>query len=255
MTQLKAIKDKALSDIRQFIKQAKKEELQILFSKETPWVNQWYKKNYPNEDWVFDSKLTFDKVPLDPNISSDFDNAVSLHNALSLSRVQAADERLWSYLSLVEYWNYTRQRWELDLNKVKEKSQQTRIHERYFVRSTETDRPFLRNALSRLWWAVEVTKDETREDPYELTKIVLGNTDIYLNVMERSFSRNEEVIKGILELLIELGEEVYMPGRYYRQIVKQVNAMGGVVMLDFMTKEDLKAAIKSDLSLIKKSTS
>jgi hypothetical protein len=255
MTQLRAVKDKALSDIRHFIKQAKEEELQALFSKERPWIDQWYKEKFPNEEWAFDSKLNFDKVPLDSDISSDFENAIALHNALSLSRVQAADERLWTYLSLVEYWDYTRQRWELDLDKIKEKSQQTRINERYFVRSTETDRPFLRNALSRLWWAVEVTKDETRENPYELTKIVLGNTDIYLNVMERSFSRNEEVIKGILELLIELGEEVYMPGRFYRQIVKQVNAMGGVVMLDFMTKEDLKAAVKSDLSLIKKSTS
>lgn len=246
MAQLRAFKDKALSDLRQFLSSAKKETLNEYFGRENPWIDIWYQHHFPDEQWAFDSKLIYDKVSLKPDVSADFNNAVSLHESLSLSRIQAADERLWIYLAMVDYWEYTKLRWELDIENLTDKKQQNRIRERYLVRSTETDRPFLRNSISRLWWAVEVTKDDSREDPYELTRVVLGNTDIYLNVMERSFSRNEEVIKGILELMIEMGEEG-MKRETYRQILKQVNAMGGVIMLDFMTKEDLKEAMKKDL--------
>lgn len=248
MIQLRAFKDKALNDIRMFVnKHASPESLQNLFENRNPWVGYWYKDTYPGEEWFFDTKLTFDKVPLKPKKECDINNAIVLHKSLPLSRIQATDERLWSYLSMVEYWDYTTKRWPLNIENIKNRSQRTRIRERYFVNSSVTDRSFLRNALSRLWWAVEMTKENNREDPYELTRIILGNTDIYVQVMERSFSRNEEVIKGILELFLELGEELYLKNRFYRQIVKQVNAMGGVIMLDLMTREDLKAEVKKYL--------
>ena len=48
-------------------------------------------------------------------------------------------------------------------------------------------------------------------------------------------------------MFLELGEELYLKNRFYRQIVKQVNAMGGVIMLDLMTREDLKAEVKKYL--------
>ncbi|WP_105979385.1 DUF6339 family protein [Bacillus paralicheniformis] len=246
MNNLKAFKDKALSDLRKFITNYDKKTLREFFSQESPWIEKWYRQYFPDEEWAFDSKLKYNRVKLKPDVSSDIDNAIALHESLPLSRIQAVDERLWVYLSMVEYWQYTRLRWELDLKNLVDEKQQGRIRERYLVRSTKTDRPFLRNSISRLWWAVEETKDENKEDPYELTRIVLGNTDIYLNVMERSFSRNEEVIKGILELISEMGEEG-LKRDTYRQIVKQVNAMGGIIMLDFMTKEDLKEAIRKDL--------
>ncbi|MEH6972418.1 MULTISPECIES: DUF6339 family protein [unclassified Bacillus (in: firmicutes)] len=246
MNNLRAFKEKAVNDLRRFINSSENNVLREFFSQKSPWIERWYEKYFPGEEWSFDSKLKYHKVTLKADVASDFENAVALHESLPLTRMQAVDERLWVYLSMVEYWEYTKLRWELDLKNLTDKKQQGRIRERYLVRSTETDRPFLRNAISRLWWAVEETKDGSKEDPYELTRIVLGNTDIYLNVMERSFSRNQEVMKGILELMSEMGEEG-LKRHTYRQILKQVNAMGGIILLDFMTKDDLKEAIKKDL--------
>ncbi|MFS0667988.1 DUF6339 family protein [Peribacillus frigoritolerans] len=250
MKPLRVFKQKSLNDLYNFLKVAELKTLESLIIGEEKWVENWFKDQFKDEEWFFESNLYHKKIILKPDPVHDFDNAVALHSSLSLTRIQATDERLWGYLSLVYYWDYTSKRWSVGFDSASESSQRTTILSRYVLKlDSKSDRPFLRNALSRLWWVAEMTVDETRKDKYELTKIILSNTDIYQQVMERSFSRNEEVIRGILELFSELGEEVYLNKRFYRIILKEVNAIGGVVLLDFLTKDDLKKYVRQNLSI------
>jgi hypothetical protein len=81
-----------------------------------------------------------------------------VHATLRLTRREAADKRVWNYLSLVEFPDYIRWRW------------------------TNPDRPddvapldrFLgedsKNALARLWWAAELTRNGSS---YERTETAL----------------------------------------------------------------------------------
>jgi Family of unknown function (DUF6339) len=250
MASLKVFKHKSLVDLYMFLKTVEFKKLEVLFHNQGNWVQCWFNEHFKGEEWFFDSKLSYKIASLNPEAKFDLDNAISLHSALPLTRVQAADERLWVYLSLVTYWDYTFRRWNIDFNLDKESSQRTTVLTRYaMLLDSQSDRPLLRNAISRLWWVTEMTIDYNRKDKYELTKIILSNTDVYQQVMERSFSRNEVVIRAILELFSELGEEVYLKKRFYRNILKEFNAIGGVVMLDLLTKEELKEYVRNNLGI------
>ncbi|EIM05908.1 hypothetical protein A1A1_13842 [Planococcus antarcticus DSM 14505] len=250
MKTLKIFKQKALDDLYGYLNRTEISTIKNLFSTDSSnWVKGWFEKEFKDEMWFFESNLSYEPVNLNGAIEYDFENAVALHESLPLTRVQAVDERLWAYLSAVEYWNYTQKRWPLEFDSASDSSLQTRVLTRHLLKTDSTnDRPFLRNSISRLWWVVEMTKDDERKDKYELTKIILSNTDLYLQIMERSFFRHEEVIKGILELFSEMGEDVYLKNRYYRQVIKEVNVMSGIVLLDFLSKEDFKKYVRQNLS-------
>lgn len=250
MKTLKIFKQKALDDLYGHLKNTEIRTIENITSEDNSnWVQNWFEKEFPDEAWFFESNLTYEAVTLNSAIEYDIENAIALHESLPLTRVQAVDERLWAYLSTVEYWNYTKKRWPLQFNIAPDSSLRTRILTRHLLKTDATnDRPFLRNSLSRLWWVVEMTKDIEREDKYELTKVIMSNTDLYQQIMERSFFRHEEVIKGILELLAEMGKDVYLKNRYYRNILKEVNVMSGIVLLDFLSKDDLKKYVLQNLS-------
>src|SRR5690349_2112760 len=76
-------------------------------------VTNYYKDTFPYE-------LRFPKgstnIFIDKNFNldgdkSDLENSITLYNELSLSESQAADRRLWMYLTHVQFWDYMRKRW------------------------------------------------------------------------------------------------------------------------------------------------
>ncbi|MDM5337369.1 DUF6339 family protein [Fictibacillus enclensis] len=247
MRSLRVFKQKSLIDLYNFLKIYEIEKIKVLFEKEE-WVEEWFKKYFKDEQWFFESNIPFKKVNLIANTDNDYENAIALYESLPLNKVQATDERLWAYLSLIEYWEYTHKRWKIDSEK--DERNRTTILSRYALKiDSGTDRPFMRNSISRLWWVTEMTIDETRKDKYELTRIILSNTDLFQQILERSFSRNEEIIRGILEFLSEIGTEKYMKNRFYRTILKEINALGGVMVLDSLTKEGFKQNIHESINI------
>lgn len=182
----------------------------------------------------------------------DVENTIHLHRALAvLTPLQARDPRLWTRLAHVECWDYMRSRWDIErTGKDKEKAQRFVLN-RYFVAQNQS-RALLRNGLARLWWYGHMTHDPERENPYELTRILLATLDITQQIMERNFGRIESVRTGFLEFLLRNKQKLLGPGdkkrRYIRQLAIYLNLLGGVTLLDALTRTEVGTLLEDDFA-------
>lgn len=213
------------------------------YKQETPWLDEYFDES----DFALPSKIIVEDLVLKPSESSrkhfDAENSIMLHQALDITITQAIDERLWAYLTHVTFWEYMRNRW--DISKLEDPT--AVIKERFFF--SGGDRRFTRNGIARLWWAAEITKDNNRTDPYELTKVLFTTQDIAQNLLERSFSRNVNLTRAILSVLSKMDQAVYSNVERYRNLMKYFNSLGGVTILDSLGEKEIEEIIIEKLAL------
>tara|TARA_B100000315_G_C14550573_1_gene575558 strand:- start:1017 stop:1757 length:741 start_codon:yes stop_codon:yes gene_type:complete len=203
----------------------------------------WLDNGSGPSDWYRESNLT---LPDEINLKStggaddDFENAKTIYTAMKgLSLAVAIDERFWAYMTHSTYWDYMRNRWPVEKSSVNKKEEFIREH--YFF-MTNKARALTRNGISRLWWFGHVSYDENREDPFELTKVLLKTQDVAQTLLERSFSRNEMVTKSILACLLEREKENRgnpFHREHFRTVARTLNAVGSVASLDSLAEEDI----------------
>ncbi len=139
------------------------------------------------DDGILQSTLPVsdDTPELNPDVSSDVDNAIKLYEFLhNLDKTQASDKRLWIYLSHVTFRDYTMNRWSLktsqeELNVSSDEIKRKAINfigERWFLSGNA--RSLRRHSIARLWWAAYLTVAPWEKDPDYFGK--LENTDKYL---------------------------------------------------------------------------
>ena len=110
---------------------------------------------------------------------------------------------------------------------------------------------FMINNISILWWIAYYTYDERLEDPYYYTKRFLsgsyrGNAVAYFS---SNLVSNKEIVLGTLEAIYELIDENKMiENRFsYSNANKILNLGGVVVVLDFLSKDEIKNIVKENL--------
>lgn len=215
------------------------------YQQNEPWLDTYF----INSDWYLPSSITIDnKIKLiEPKGATehfDYENTKIIFTAFkNLGISQATDERLWTYLSHVTFWKYMRLRWPVEsyLGKINTNGN---IRERYFFMPNR-DRALIRNGIARLWWYGYVSYDESRDDPFELTKILLSKLDIAQSLLERSFSRNRSITKTILSVLAER-ERIDRPfndREKFRKLMMSINQLGGVTILDSLNNNDIEEIV------------
>ena len=112
-------------------------------------------------------------------------------------------------------------------------------------------RSLMINNISILWWIAYYTYDERLENPYYYTKRFLsgsyrGNAVAYFS---SNLVSNKEIVLGTLEAIYELIDENKMiENRFsYSNAKKILNLVGGVVVLDFLSKDEIKNIVKENL--------
>jgi hypothetical protein len=205
-----------------------------------PWLDSFFKEGA----WHLPSNISLDCIELVMPKSStehyDFENTKIIYDALKgLTLAQATDERLWASLTHFTFWKYMRARWAIE--ETTSKKLNDYIKERYFVLPHHA-RGLIRNGIARLWWYGYVSYDEKRSDPYELTRIMLKKLDIPESLLGRAFSYNRNITMNILEIIAELdsiGKPFYKRDPF-RDLMKYINQLGGVTVLDALDKSDLE---------------
>ena len=181
------------------------------------------KASYPAEaEWESTIKVELEKLKLrfrgkGESASNDTENAIAVYEAFpNLTEAQASDQRLWAYLTHVTLRGYVQARWPLAgspeqlSSDASAKSKAIRsILWHWFA--SGSDRMLRRNAVARLWWAVHLTRalwerdpffeNLKSDDPYRFTKVLLSSQDIYSQVLERGFGRDNRLLITILEFL------------------------------------------------------
>lgn len=127
------------------------------------------------------------------------------------------------------------------------------VRERYFFMSNR-DRALIRNGIARLWWYGYVSYDENREDPFELTKILLKNLDIAENLLGRSFSRNRTLTITVLSVLADLEKmsRPFFDREKFRNLMKHINQIGGVTVLDALDSPDIQKVVTRKIEQLSK---
>ena len=205
------------------------------YNKNNPWLSDYFESN----NFYLPSKINIDEIELKFPESSrknfDLENTKRIYSGLKdLTITQATDERLWAYLTHVVFWNYMRKRWGAK-----------NIKSRYFFHSN-SDRALVRNGIARLWWFGYVSYDEEYKNPFKLTEILLNKQDTAHSLTERSFSRNPKIIKSILALLADLNKKErnkYLKRKKFRNLMKHINYLGGVTVLDALDTEEIEEII------------
>jgi hypothetical protein len=186
----------------------------------------------------------------------DIENAIQIHKALKhLTPLQARDPRLWTRLAHVEFWSYMRRRWPAE-NHISDRQKAARfVESRYFVAQSQS-RALLRNGIARLWWTAQLSHDADRDNPYELTTVLLSTLDITQQIVERGMGRARNIVKGFLELLLRNAETLLTGGNNnrsrIRRLAKYINMYGGVCVLDLLSQGEVIDLLDKELSRILK---
>ncbi len=176
---------------------------------------------------------------------SDAANAIALYERLRmLSPVQASDERLWSCLAHMNYWRYSRVRWQGGTSENFDS-----VETRWFFKGSSMER-LARNGIARLWWGAYATVLPGAPDPYRLTRVLFSNTDIQFHYMERLFGKNRCVLHTALDYT-ERNLARIRPrksvGTWANETGKLINRVGGVLQLDALSSTEVEEILENYL--------
>jgi hypothetical protein len=172
------------------------------------------------------------------NAPNDAENAKRVYMWLSkLTPALAMEERLWAYLTHYVFADYMKARWPVE--------GASAIHRRYLFEGKSFS-ALSRNGISRLWWAGFLTRDTNRPNPFELTETLFMRQDIQVSLLERSIGKCKGVRVAVLDFLREnkswLATETF--GRRIQVLLKELNLLGGVTILDALPSAELHAFLK-----------
>jgi len=180
----------------------------------------------------------------------DYNNAIKLYEHYKFSRVEASNRGLWTYLSLNTFAEYNKKNFNIyRKNELKHPDQY--IYDHYVLEKSPSG--MMRHTLCGLWWAVQLSVDEEREDKYELTKILFKQKSFYARFFPTNLISMKPAVQGILEFMQENQElfQQHFENRM-RVVTTVVNRIGGTKNLCYMDKEFFKSELNNYKDLIEK---
>ncbi len=173
---------------------------------------------------------------------TNLDAAIILYEGMELSPLLASDERLWTYLTHGPLLSYVQKKWAVDDSKNKV----GHILDHWFVNGHSK---LMRNALASLWWSVEISKLESKTDPYRLTRILFTNYTLRVVALAQVL-RSRNVLRGILEWFAANGtEKMEVRGSF---IAKYLNQLASIKQLTILEDHKIVALIDDVKDVIEK---
>ncbi len=172
-------------------------------------------------DRVLDAILG-ETTPWDPAI--DRLAAPAIHRALPLTRREAADPAIWRFLAVVHRPDFVRHRWE-------NRSWAT-MRARFWRPGTRPDS----NAIARLWWIAELTREG---DDYDLTERVLARQPLATNLFSRELSSYRPAVEAFMAVFGDA------PSQVIEVAVRAFNRRLSTVVLEGQDAASLSAMLHS----------
>lgn len=164
--------------------------------------------------------------------NDDYLCAIKLYETYkNITPLIASQECFWAYLTHSHFFKYTKERW------YNEGYSSESIEKRWFFKGNR----FL-NSLYNLWWSVYLTTTDSKDSPYELTKILFKNETFRTRVFGTSLLiRHREAMIGILEFIKE-NEEKFTKSfeDNGRALCKFFNHVGATKQISYLDKDYFK---------------
>ena len=181
--------------------------------------------------------------------SDDAENARKVFGAMpDLTRHQASDERLWTYLCHADCADYVRGRWLGE--KINKEKRAKAVVNHFFAPNSRA--VFRDNGVSRLWWLGRVAMDIKilGADEKLFLEMLLYRQDVRSAVLERPFvSMNPRILKSLYEVMREHWQDEGKPlfrREPFRAWMKALNRSGGVLLLDALSESGLRALAEEE---------
>jgi len=215
--------------------------------------SSWLGAYFSGANWSQESNISLTesitlRLPKSKLVHFDLENTRAVYSALKhLTPLQAADPRLWAYMTHVTHWDYMRQRWPVE-QYIGKPGLKEIIQSRYFFMSDRSRAP-LRNGIARLWWYGYCSYDETLDDPFQLTDALLKKLDATQNILENAFGKNNQVTQAILRVLLEREKEgkAFYVRKRVRDLAHYIVQIGGVTIIDALDEAELREIVSGKI--------
>lgn len=208
-------------------------------------TNNWIYSEFPDKMFA-EKKFEIEDFNLSDNPESsdkdlDLQNSITIYESLKcLPRYVLTDERFWLWLHFEKFYKEVK-----SMMKINGKSTITD----HWMHKQGTRRGLMFGVLSRCYFRVALTVDESSANKYELTKWVIENPERFRNLTWRSFSSEEHLVRGIIK-----GEKKAIDenpnlekNNIYPEIAKYVSIIGSVRLLDVISEKDISDMICSKM--------
>lgn len=163
----------------------------------------------------------------------DFDNSVILYNSLKdLPLYILTDERFWAWINLKKGYRAA-------IQAMPVKSDSTFAD--HWLFSQGNRRGLFFGVLSRCFFRVYLTVNDTLDDKFELTKFIIENPERFRNLTWRSSSSQKHIVQGIIraekDIVDKYGDLV--KNSLYSEIAKYISLYCSVRLVDVITEQDI----------------
>lgn len=184
---------------------------------------------------------------LDPSPDGDLKSAIAIYEAYKdITPLFAQQDDLWVYLTHVDLFEYVKKRW--PIKGEDNEKQVSDIQNHWFRNPTK----FLRTTFAGYWWQVFLTKDEERDNPYELTEVFFNSSqEFFARFSETALIRHKEAMIGILEFIKdhpELSGTGFDPKGQY--IYRLFNSLGGYKLLSGLDRTYFRKILENKIDEI-----
>lgn len=238
MTKIKYMTEEAIETIRA---NQKKVSNYISASEDNSWLydlcgkTPFEEKEYCIEDFEL-------KTPLNNlDRETDFYDSVMLYNALNkLPGYVLSNERFWAWLNFEKCYDTARILMPI-------KSDSTLKYHYLFSNSVKRSLSF--GVLSRMYYRVALTVDNTLEDKYEITKWLIDSPVKMRGLFWRSLSNNPTIFKGVSKAEMQFEKEtgIVLGEKSNSILSKRIQRLGSVSIIDVYSEEDICEYAKQEL--------
>ena len=163
----------------------------------------------------------------------DFQNSIILYNSLKdLPQYIVTDERFWAWINFEKGYKAA-------VQAIPVKSDST--FSDHWLFSQGNRRGLFFGVLSRCFFRVALTINETLDDKYELTKFVIENPERFRNLTWRSSSSEKHVVHGVIRAEKDIVKKYgnLVKNSIYKDIAKELSLYASVRLIDVISEEDI----------------
>jgi hypothetical protein len=208
--------------------------------------SEWLEKVI-SEPFFQEKKLTIENFELKTSPDGDysnveFENSVTLYEKLKkLPLYILTSEGFWAWINLTIGYKAAVQAMDF-----KKKDTFTR----HWLFAGGKRRGIYFGVHSRRFFEVMETKTDDIEDPYAISRFVIEDQERIRNTHWRRFSNNPTIIRGMMKAEMDIFDKYNgnFSKKIYPNIMKYVNKMGGVMLLDVASESDIYTLVYNEMA-------
>ena len=192
-------------------------------------INLYVVKKFEIED--FELSIPKDEQDKETDIS----NSILLYESLKeLPLYVLTDERFWNWINFEKAYPVALKY--MPVNKGKN------IFRDHWLFSFSNRRSLFFGVMSRCFFRVALTVDDTLDDIYEYSRFVIQKPERFRNLSWRAFSGEKKIVLGTLkaEKRILTDYKIEEKIEYFTELAKEISKLGSVMLLDVMEEKDIE---------------